>query len=62
MPNEYTSQIEEIASRWNFCEPLLRHQPEIALGLGLFEALHLIDYDQPQHHRSIDDLLAEVIG
>jgi asparagine synthetase B (glutamine-hydrolysing) len=59
--NEYASQIDEIASRWNFCEPLLRHQPEIALGLGLFEALHLIDHDQPQHHRSIDDLLAEVI-
>ena len=58
---QYASQIEEIASRWTFCEPLLRHQPEITLGLGLFEALHLIDYEQPQHHRSIDDLLAEVI-
>ena len=59
--NEYSAQIEEISSRWNFCEPLLRHQPEIALGLGLFESLHLIEYDQPWHHRSIDALLAEVI-
>ena len=59
--NEYSAQIEEISSRWNFCEPLLRHQPEIALGLGLFESLHLIEYDQPQHHRSIDALLAEVV-
>ena len=59
--NEYSAQIEEISSRWNFCEPLLRHQPEIALGLGLFESLHLIEYDQPRHHRSIDALLAEVI-
>ena len=58
---EYSSQIEEISSRWAFCEPLLRHQPEIALGLGLFESLHLIGYDKPQHHRSIDELLAEVI-
>ncbi|MGB1365822.1 MAG: asparagine synthase (glutamine-hydrolyzing) [Candidatus Poseidoniaceae archaeon] len=58
---EYSAQIEAISSRWSFCEPLLRHQPEIALGLGLFESLHLIEYDQPQHHRSIDDLLAEVI-
>ena len=58
---EYSSQIQEISSRWAFCEPLLRHQPEIALGLGLFESLHLIDYDEPQHHRSIDELLAEVI-
>ena len=58
---EYSAQIEEIASRWNFCEPLLRHQPEIALGLGLFESLHLTEYDSPQHHRSIDDLLSEVI-
>ena len=60
--NEYSSQIDEIASRWSFCEPLLRHQPEITLGLGLFESLHLIEYDSPQHHRSIDDLLSEVIG
>ena len=58
---EYSAQIQEISSRWAFCEPLLRHQPEIALGLGLFESLHLIDYDEPQHHRSIDELLAEVI-
>ena len=58
---EYSAQIEEISSRWAFCEPLLRHQPEIALGLGLFESLHLIGYDKPQHHRSIDELLAEVI-
>ena len=59
--SEYSAQIEEISSRWNFCESLLRHQPEIALGLGLFESLHLIEYDQPQHHRSIDALLAEVL-
>jgi hypothetical protein len=24
--------------------------------------LHLIEYDSPQHHRSIDDLLSEVVG
>jgi len=59
---EYSAQIETISSRWSFCEPLLRHQPEIALGLGLFESLHLIEYDRPQHHRSVDDLLAEVLG
>ena len=59
--NEYSAQIEEISSRWKFCQPLLRHQPEIALGLGLFESLHLIEYDKPQHHRSIDDLLSEVV-
>jgi asparagine synthetase B (glutamine-hydrolysing) len=59
---EYSAQIDAISSRWSFCEPLLRHQPEIALGLGLFESLHLIEYDRPQHHRSVDDLLAEVLG
>jgi asparagine synthase (glutamine-hydrolysing) len=59
--NEYSAQIDEIASRWSFCESLLRHQPEITLGLGLFESLHLIEYDSPQHHRSIDDILSEVI-
>ncbi len=59
---EYSAQIDTISSRWSFCEPLLRHQPEIALGLGLFESLHLIEHDRPQHHRSVDDLLAEVLG
>lgn len=59
--DEYSAQIEEVASRWNFCEPLLRRQPEIALGLGLFESLHLIEYDGIRINRSIDDLLAEVI-
>lgn len=59
---DYSAQIDTISSRWSFCEPLLRHQPEIALGLGLFESLHLIEYDRPQHHRSVDDLLAEVLG
>lgn len=59
--NEYSAQIEEISSSWKFCQPLLRHQPEIALGLGLFESLHLIENDKLQHNRSIDDLLAEVI-
>lgn len=59
--NEYRPHIETIASRWKFCEPLLKHQPELALGLGLFEAIHLTGDQQPRYNRSIDALLAEVI-
>ena len=59
--NEYRPHIETIASRWKFCEPLLKHQPELALGLGLFEAIHLTGDQEPRYNRSIDALLAEVI-
>ena len=60
--NEYSSQIEEIASKWSVCGKVLRRQPEIALGLGLFESIHLRGHGLNLHNRTLDDLLNEVIS
>jgi len=60
--NEYSSQIKEIASRWSVCGKVLRRQPEIALGLGLFESIHLRGHGLNLHNRTLDDLLNEVIS
>lgn len=58
---EYKSQIHEIASKWTSCERVLRRQPEIALGLGLFESIHLNGHGLNLQNRTVDDLLNEVI-
>ena len=58
---EYESQIQEIASKWTACEKVLRRQPEIALGLGLFESIHLHGHGLNLQNRTVDDLLNEVI-
>ena len=60
--NEYSSQIKEIASKWSVCGKVLRRQPEIALGLGLFESIHLRGHGLNLHNRTLDDLLNEVIS
>ena len=58
---EYASQIQEVASKWTMCEKVLRKQPEIALGLGLFESIHLQGHGLNLQNRTLDDLLNEVI-
>ena len=59
--DQYASQIQEVASKWAMCEKVLRKQPEIALGLGLFESIHLQRHGLNLHNRTVDDLLNEVI-
>jgi len=59
--DEYASQIQEIASKWTMCEKVLHKQPEIALGLGLFESIHLQGHGLNLQNRTLDDLLNEVI-
>ena len=59
--DEYASQIQEIASKWTVCEKVLTRQPEIALGLGLFESIHLQGHGLNLQNRTLDDLLDEVI-
>ena len=58
---EYASQIQEISSKWTVCEKVLKKQPEIALGLGLFESIHLQGHGLHLQNRTLDDLLNEVI-
>ena len=59
--DEYASQIKEITSKWTVCEKVLNRQPEIALGLGLFESIHLQGHGLNLQNRTLDDLLNEVI-
>ena len=40
--------------------PLLK-QPEIAIGLGLFEAMHILDGGRKKRVGDVSDLLQEVI-
>lgn len=59
---ERRSQTEELLEHYSQWAPVLKGQEELALGLGLFESLHL---REDGHHRishSIDDLIAEVIS
>lgn len=59
--DQYASQIQEITSKWTMCQKVLRKQPEIALGLGLFESIHVQGHGLNLHNRTVDDLLNEVI-
>ena len=58
---ERRSQIEELMDHFRPWAAVLEGQEELALGLGLFEALHLNDDGHTKASKSIDALLAEVI-
>ena len=58
---ERRSQIEELMDHFRPWAAVLEGQEELALGLGLFEALHLNDDGHTKASKSIDSLLAEVI-
>ena len=59
---ERRSQTEELLDHYAQWAPVLKGQEELALGLGLFEALHLRDDGHLRTSHSIDDLIAEVIA
>ena len=60
--NEYTSMIEELMEHYKAWSPVLKGQEELALGLGLFEALHLNENGHTKTNQTVGDLLAGVIG
>ncbi|MEK9651339.1 MAG: asparagine synthase (glutamine-hydrolyzing) [Poseidonia sp.] len=57
-----SSQIQELLDRYRRWAPVLKGQEELALGLGLFEALHLAPDGHTKHHQNIDQLLTGVIS
>ena len=59
---ERRSQTEELLEHYNQWAPVLKGQEELALGLGLFESLHLREDGHHRTSHSIDDLIAEVIN
>ena len=60
--HERRSQIEELMDHYATWAPALKGQEEIALGLGLFEALHLNKEGYKRTNHSIDALISEVIS
>jgi asparagine synthase (glutamine-hydrolysing) len=59
---EHASNIEQLINRYQPWAPVLKGQEELALGLGLFEALHLSEDGHKRHHLSTDALLSEVLS
>ena len=56
------SQIEELMTYYSQWRAVLKGQEELAIGLGLFEALHVRQDGHKHVGRSIDALLNEVIS
>jgi len=57
----YAAQTEVLLAKYTEWAPALKGQEELALGLGLFEAMHLNADGWQQRHRSVDEWLSEVI-
>ena len=58
---EFGHFTDDLSSNYPEFTKVLQHQPDMAIGLGLFEALHIIE---PYHKRakfSIESLIEEVI-
>ena len=56
------SQIDELMDHYSQWKAVLQGQEELAIGLGLFEALHMCKDGHQRSKHSIDDLLTEVIS
>ncbi len=59
---EHRSQTEELLDHYRPWSSVLKGQEELALGLGLFEALHLDKDGHKKVHRSVDALISEVVS
>lgn len=59
---ELKPRVEDIAARHPTMEKALLKQPDIAIGLGLFEAMHIIDGGRKRKYGDAASLLDEVIG
>lgn len=60
--HERRSQTEELLEHYRPWSAVLQGQEELALGLGLFEALHLNKDGHQKVKKSIDALITEVIS
>lgn len=57
----YSSQTSTLLKKYAEWAPVLKGQEELALGLGLFEAMHLNNDGWQQRHRTVDGWLSEVM-
>ncbi|MFL2961777.1 MAG: asparagine synthase-related protein, partial [Candidatus Poseidoniaceae archaeon] len=59
--DELNPFVEGIAKKNKNIEKALLKQPEIAIGLGLFEAMHILDGGRNKRVGNVSDLLEQVI-
>ena len=59
---ELETRVQDIAARHPTMEKALLKQPDIAIGLGLFEAMHILDGGRSKRSGDASSLLDEVIG
>ena len=60
--SELQPRVQDIAGRHPSMEKALLRQPDIAIGLGLFEAMHILDGGRTRRNGDASSLLDEVIG
>ena len=60
--DELQPRVQDIAARHPSMERALLKQPDIAIGLGLFEAMHILDGGRVRRNGDAASLLDEVIG
>jgi asparagine synthase (glutamine-hydrolysing) len=59
---ELNPYVEQIAKRYPDLEHALIKQPEIAIGLGLFESMHILDGGKSKRSGDVSALLEEVVS
>jgi asparagine synthase (glutamine-hydrolysing) len=58
--DELNPYVEKIANRHRGLERALIKQPEIAIGMGLFEAMHILDAGRSKRAGTVVDMLEEL--
>jgi asparagine synthase (glutamine-hydrolysing) len=59
--SEYSDLSISLAKKYGKFTKLLHQQPDMALGLGMFEALHIIEPHHTRSNYSIESLVEEVL-
>lgn len=59
--DELMPRVEQIATKYPHYQKALLKQPDIAIGLGLFEAMHILDEGRFKKRGDVTSLLDEVI-
>ena len=58
----YSSETQQLVKKYESLSPLFKGQSELALGLGLFEAMHIVNGGRIKRDGDINTLLDEVMS
>ena len=59
---EYADHSRDLSKHYQKFTKVFEKQPDMALGLGLFEALHIIEPHHKRNNYSIESLIEEVLA